>query len=66
MEFGRRAPKYFSQAWKNLLPAQSAKKEVANGDKAKPKQKLKTKTKLLTSKTKLRGDYNYDNESKSN
>ena len=32
MEFGRRAPKYFSQAWKNLLPAQSAKKEVANGD----------------------------------
>ena len=56
MEFGRRAPKYFSQAWKNLLPAQSAKKEVANGDKAKPKQKLKTKTKLLTNKTKLRGD----------
>ena len=32
------------------------KKEVANGDKAKPKQKLKTKTKLLTNKTKLRGD----------
>ena len=48
MEFGRRAPKYFSQAWKNLLSAQSAKKEVANGDKEKPKQKLKPKQKRLT------------------
>jgi len=25
MEFERRAPKNFSQAWKNLLPAQSVK-----------------------------------------
>jgi len=56
MEFERRAPKICFQAWQNLLSAQSAKKEVANGDKAKPKQKLKTKTKLLTNKTKLRGD----------
>jgi len=56
MELERRAPKICFQTWKNLLPAQSAKKEVANGDERESKQKLKTKTKLLTNKTKLRGD----------
>jgi len=48
MEFGRRAQKISFQAWQNFLPAQSAKKEVANGDKEKPKQKLKPKQKRLT------------------
>jgi len=48
MEFGRRAPKICFQAWQNLRPAQSVKKEVANGDEAKPKQKLKPKQKRLT------------------
>jgi hypothetical protein len=40
MEFERGAPKIISQAWKNLLPAQSVKNEVANGDKT---EKLKIK-----------------------
>ena len=48
MEFERRAPKFFSQAWKKLLPAQSVKNEVENGDKEKPKQKRKPKQKKLT------------------
>ena len=32
MELERRATKICFQAWQNFLPAQSVKKEVANGD----------------------------------
>ena len=68
MEFERRAPKIIFQAWENLLPAQSVKNEVANGDeekqKPKPKRKQKKLTETLTIK-KLRR-LNYDNESESN
>ena len=52
-----------AQGTKNLLSGLAKftacperKKEVANGDERESKQKLKTKTKLLTNKTKLRGD----------
>ena len=56
MEFGRRAPRICFQAWQNLLPAQSVKKEVANGDKERTITININQLKKLT---------NYGNESKS-
>ncbi len=56
MEFGRRAPRICFQAWQNLLPAQSVKKEVANGDKERTITININQLKKLT---------NYGNESES-
>ena len=38
MELERRATKICFQAWQNFLPAQSVKKEVANGDEVSKQQ----------------------------